>query len=172
MHDVCDRDSTFQPIPFAQRRRLRRCPDSVCDTLAGQGTVQMQPSARPDYHHTCKPRSNFSSARAYHPHGCSACPSAAQQVCRLFPKGPTATPAGGTLSFESTIPTLRRFRRCLTLAQTVPVCLCCLTLKPPYIYNRISTRVHPSVPLKFFPPGPALPSGRPPHTACVPSNHV
>ena len=43
---VCRRYSTFQQLPFSS---VRHCPDIVCDKLTRQGTVQMQPSARPVY---------------------------------------------------------------------------------------------------------------------------
>ena len=61
----------FSCFPFARRRRLRRCADSVCDKLTRQGTVQMQPSALPVDHYSWKPRSICSSGR--HHHACCAC---------------------------------------------------------------------------------------------------
>jgi len=64
----------FSCFPFAQRRLLCRCADSVCDKLTRQGTVQMQPSALPVDDYSWKPRSICSSGR--HHHACCACPSA------------------------------------------------------------------------------------------------
>ena len=44
----------FSRFLFVRRRRLRRVADSVCDKLARQGTVQMQPSALPVYYYYFK----------------------------------------------------------------------------------------------------------------------
>ena len=52
----------MQLIPPCSAPRLSRCPDSVCDTLMRQGTIQVQPSARPDYLRACKPHSTCSSS--------------------------------------------------------------------------------------------------------------
>ena len=70
----------------------------------------------------------------------SAAPAQVVEPAILTPAAPTpqqrpavperqlpATPAVGTLSSESTVPMLRRLRRCHTPAQTVLVCLWCPT---------------------------------------------
>ena len=67
---------------------LRRFPDIVCDTLTGQGTVQMQPSARPVHPRAWTPRSGIcSSGSACHPHACArkASPRRAARACRRTP---------------------------------------------------------------------------------------
>ena len=78
----------FSRFSFAWRQRLRRCADSVCDTLTRQGTVQMQPSARaaarPVY-----PRSLLL-VDAQHLLKRSSRPSSrllCLSLCRLCPKG-------------------------------------------------------------------------------------
>ena len=84
-------------------------------------TLQKQPSARPVYPSAFKPRSTCSSSRAYHPHACCACPSAAPGCAREAAVGP--------LSSESTMPTLLRLRRRLTSAHSVTAPL--VSDKPP-----------------------------------------
>ena len=98
---------------------LRRFPDIVCDTLTGQGTVQMQPSARPVHPRAWTPRSGICSSGS----ACNPLPAVPE---RPLPAVRPA-PAAGPLSFESTVPTLRRLWRCLLPAQTVRVCLWCPT---------------------------------------------
>ena len=105
----------------------------MLQTNAPSSDLQMQPSERPDYPHAWKPHSNCSSSRACHHHAFCVCPSAAPGCAeRPLP----ATPAVGPLSSESTLTTLRRFRRRLTPAQTAPVCLLCPTSPPMHAYRR------------------------------------
>ena len=147
MHGVDSRGWTFQLIPlrilFARRRRLRRCPDSVCNTLSGHwhGRVQVQPSALPIYPLVWKSRKPavFTPAvpaaqrqrqrRQQRQWQCSG--SAVAVLHRKYTgyarKAAPRHAYRRPLSSESTVPTLLRLRRRLTPAKSVPVCLQCLT---------------------------------------------
>ena len=118
--------SAASPLP----RRLRRCPDSVCDKLTSQGTARMQPFVLPVY-----PRSwaRLSSARPVYPLSLlvEAVHWQAVEPAILTPAALASLPTVperqlpaalevGPLSSESTLPTPRRS---LTPAQTVRVCL-------------------------------------------------
>ena len=163
----------YSPLLFADGSVVAQCPDIICDTLTGQGTlrVQMQPTARPDYPRARKPRSTCLlrlplSGRKAAPcptvgplssestvptlrrlrcrliHACSDCACLPVVPCshllcmslsgapslQAVPERPLlATPTMDPLSSKSIVPMLRRLRRRLTPAQTVPVWLWCQT---------------------------------------------
>ena len=77
MHGVCDRYSTFQPLPLCS---VRRGPDSVCDKLTRQGTMGPSIPVRAARLSTLslllEDAQYLLSGRACHPHACGACPSA------------------------------------------------------------------------------------------------
>ena len=57
LHGICGRDSTFRPIPLRSVPTVLSLPWQCMRYSDGQGTVQMQSSARPDYHYAWKQRS-------------------------------------------------------------------------------------------------------------------
>ena len=109
----------------------------------GEHTLQMQPSARRICPRAWKPRSIGSSSRAS-----IVLPAVpASQWCpAVLERQLPATPAVGSLSSESTAPTLRRLRRCLTpqAAQNAAVCHLCLTS---HTSARLSSGPLPPIPL-------------------------
>ena len=135
----------YSPLLFADGSVVAQCPDIICDTLTGQGTlrVQMQPTARPDYPRARKPRSPCllrlplsgrmtgqgtlrvqmqPTARPDYPRARkprSTC------LLRLPLSGRKAAPCPtvGPLSSESTVPTLRRLRCRLIHACSDCACL-------------------------------------------------
>ena len=126
----------FSGFPFVRRRRLCCSLDSVCYTLTGQRTVQMQPSALPENpleaaHWQYLLKSSSLPGPAIFTHAVPA-PQQRSKIACCAQRPLNATPAVRTLSSETTVPTLRQLCS-LTPAQSVLVCLWCLTSWAPHL---------------------------------------
>ena len=134
-YGAVSRDSTFQWIPLRSAPTFPWLHGQCLRYARGDGLshpreFRMQPSSMPENPRAWKPRSTCSSSLA-----CPALPSSRllclplscaaslQAVSERLPPPRLAKDP----SPQSTVPTLLRLRRVLTPAQTVPVCLWCLT---------------------------------------------